>query len=138
MGLLDDITGSVKSALSGGGGQGSLMESIQHLLTSSETGGLAGLVTKFKEKGLGDTIASWIGTGENLPISHDKIQQVLGNNTLQQLAAKAGISTDEISKKLATLLPQVIDKLTPNGKLPEGGKIAEGLSMLKDQFFKKG
>jgi uncharacterized protein YidB (DUF937 family) len=137
MGLLDEITGGIKNALSGGGNQGNLLESVQHLLTSSETGGLEGLVQKFKDKGLGDTIASWISTGENKSITQEKIQQVLGNSYIQQLAAKAGLSTDEISNKLATMLPQVIDKLTPNGKLPEGGKIAEGLNTLKDQFFKK-
>ncbi len=137
MGLFDEITSGLKGALSGGGNQGNLLESVQHLLTSSEAGGLEGLVQKFKDKGLGDTIASWIGTGENKPISQEKIQQVLGNSYVQQLAAKAGLSTDEISNKLATILPQVIDKLTPNGKLPEGSKISEGLNMLMNQFFKK-
>lgn len=134
MGLLDKITGGLKGSLSGGGAAGGLMESIQGLLTSSETGGIDGLVNKFKAKGLGDTISSWIGTGENKPISGVQIQQVLGQDTIKKFADKAGISTDEISKKLAGTLPQVIDKLTPNGKLPEGGKIAEGLNMLKGLF----
>jgi uncharacterized protein YidB (DUF937 family) len=137
MGLLDEITSGLKGAMSQGSGPGSLLDSVKGLLTSAETGGLEGLVQKFKEKGLGDTINSWIGTGENKPITQEKIQQVLGNSYIQQLAAKAGLSTDEISNKLATILPQVIDKLTPNGKLPEGRTIAEGLNMLKDQFFKK-
>ena len=137
MGFLDEITGGLKDALSKGSGQGSLLDSVKGLLTSAETGGLEGLVQKFKDKGLGDTIASWIGTGENKPISQERIQQVLGTGYIQQLATKAGLSTDEISKKLAVILPQVIDNLTPNGKLPEGSKIAEGLNMLKDQFFKK-
>jgi uncharacterized protein YidB (DUF937 family) len=123
--------------LSKGSEHGSLLDSVKGLLTSAETGGLEGLVQKFKEKGLGDTINSWIGTGENKPISEERIKQVLGTGYIQQLATKAGLSTDEISKKLAVMLPQVIDKLTPNGKLPEGGKIVEGLNMLKDQFFKK-
>ncbi|HEX9021543.1 MAG TPA: YidB family protein [Nitrospirota bacterium] len=137
MGLLDQITSGLKGALSGTP-QGGILEGIHGLLTSADTGGLEGLVQKFKDKGLGEVIASWIGTGENQPITQEKIQQVLGNNTIQQLAAKAGVSTDEIAKKLTVMLPEVIDKLTPNGKLPEAGKIAEGLNMLKDQFLKKG
>ncbi len=137
MGLFDQIAGGLKNALSGGS-QGGLVDSIQHLLTSSETGGLDGLVQKFKEKGLGDIMSSWISTGENKAISKDQIQQVLGSGFLQQLAQKAGISADTFSQQLTGMLPQVIDKLTPNGKLPESGKLAEGLSMLKDQFLKKG
>ena len=138
MGLLDQITSGLKGALSSGGGQSGLLDGVKDLLTSASSGGIEGLVKKFKEKGLGDTISSWIGTGENKPITGDQIHQVLGQDTIKKLAEKAGISTDEISKKLASMLPQVIDKLTPNGKLPEEGKIAEGLTMLKDLFGKKG
>ncbi len=137
MGLLDQITSDLKSALSGGSGQSSLLDGVKDLLTNSSTGGLEGLVQRFKEKGLGDTIASWISTGENKVVTNEQIQKVLGSGFIQQLAEKAGISQEKVSQQLAGMLPQVIDKLTPNGKLPEGSKIAEGLNMLKDQFFKK-
>ncbi|HTG01386.1 MAG TPA: YidB family protein [Nitrospirota bacterium] len=137
MGLLDEISGSIKNALAGSNMQGNVLSSIEHLLTSADHGGLQGIVQQFKDKGFGDIINSWIGTGANLPISQDKIQQVLGSGILQQLAQKAGISTDEISKKMTVLLPEVIDKLTPNGKLPESGALAETLNMLKNQFLGK-
>ena len=131
MGLFDQVAGGLKTALTS---QSGLFDGIKDLLTSSETGGIEGLVQKFKEKGLGDIISSWIGTGENQSVTGDQIYQVLGQGAIQKLAEKAGISSADISNGLAGMLPKVIDKLTPNGSLPEGGNVAEGLSMLK-KFF---
>lgn len=67
----------MKDALSQSSGQGGLLDGVKGLLTSAETGGLEGLMQRFRDKDLCDTIASWIGTGENKPISQEKIQQVL-------------------------------------------------------------
>ena len=136
MGLLDQITSDLKSVLSGGSGQSSLLDGVKDLLTNSSTGGLEGLVQRFKEIGLGDTIASWISTGENKVVTNEQIQKVLGSSFIQQLAQKAGISQEKVSQQLAGMLPQIIDKLTPNGKLPESGKVTEGLNMLKEHFLK--
>jgi uncharacterized protein YidB (DUF937 family) len=126
MGLLDQITSDLKSALSGASGQSSLVDGVKDLLTNSSTNGLEGLVQRFKEKGLGDTIASWISTGENKAVTNEQIQKVLGSGFIQQLAQKAGISQEKVSQQLAVMLPQIIDKLTPNGKLPESGTLQKG------------
>ncbi len=88
-----------------------------------------------KNKGMGDIASSWVGTGENQAIDASQLEQVLGNDTIQQIAAKTGLSPDMLSQGLASVLPQVIDKLTPNGTLPEGGLLDEGLSLLKGKFF---
>jgi uncharacterized protein YidB (DUF937 family) len=80
-------------------------------------GGLQGLVNQFKQQGLGATISSWVGTGENQPIAPDQLHQAVGPDVMKELAAKAGMSTDELAKKLATILPTAVDKLTPNGKV---------------------
>jgi uncharacterized protein YidB (DUF937 family) len=90
-----------------------------------------GLVDRFHEQGLGSVVSSWIGTGQNLPISADQIKSVLGNEQVQAIAQKAGISTDSVAANLATLLPQVIDKLTPNGEVPEGSTLQKGLALFK-------
>ena len=66
-------------------------------------------------------MTSWVGTGQNLPISAEQIQNVLGSERVKQFAAKAGISPEVASSKLAELLPAVVDRLTPDGKAPEGG-----------------
>ena len=80
---------------------------------------------------LGDVVSSWIGTGQNQPIAASRIQSGLGSDAIKKLAARMGIAPDAMSAKLAELLPGAIDKLTPNGKLPEGGLLAEALSALQ-------
>ena len=131
MGLLDSIVGQVSGSLSNAGdGQGGLMEVVMGLINNPDTGGIQGLINAFKEKGLGNLVGSWIGSGQNLPISAEQIQAVLGSEQVQAIAQKLGLSTAEISSGLATLLPQVIDKLTPDGQVPEGGMLEQGLALL--------
>ena len=85
--------------------------------------------------GLGDVISSWIGTGSNLPISGSQLQNVLGNDTISRLASQSGLSTENVQSQLAHLLPQVVDKLTPNGQLPAGGDLLSNLTAgLKGLF----
>lgn len=88
-------------------------------LVSPETGGLAGLVQQFQAKGLGQIIQSWVGTGANLPITPQQIQQVIGMEKISQIATRVGLDPVVVSQQLATILPQVINHLTPGGKLPE-------------------
>ncbi len=101
----------------------------------SQQGGIGGIAKLFQNSGLGDVFSSWISTGKNLPISGEQIQQVLGSKQLRDLAGKTGLSTDDLSSKLAEYLPQVIDKLTPNGKIPEGDILSKGLDLLKGKLF---
>ncbi|MGE0083007.1 MAG: YidB family protein [Desulfococcaceae bacterium] len=133
MGLFDSIAEQFGTALSGtdSKGQSGLMEVITDLIGNSEKNGIQGLINAFREKGMGDFISSWIGTGENLPISGDQLQAILGNEYVQAAAQKMGLSSEDISGSLADLLPKVIDKLTPDGSLPEGSLIEHGLDLLK-------
>jgi len=82
-------------------------------------GGLQGLVKQFEEQGLGATARSWIGTGPNQSISPDQVHQVLGADTVKELSAKFGLSPDDLTKKLSSVLPQAVDHLTPEGVLPK-------------------
>jgi uncharacterized protein YidB (DUF937 family) len=135
MGLLDELGKGLLGNLTGGGGQSPLMDVITGLISNPNTGGLSGLVQTFAGKGLGDVIGSWISTGENQPISADQIQHVFGKDQLQGIAEKLGISSQEASGGLAQLLPQIIDKLTPEGSIPQGGLLEQGLGMLKGKLF---
>ncbi len=81
-------------------------------------GGLQGIVSQLENQGLGATVQSWVGTGANQPISAAQVHQAFGAEMIQELAAKAGLSPQELASKLSTALPEVIDKLTPNGKVP--------------------
>ena len=108
MGLLDGLVGGAVGA--------GMVTAVNGLI--EKHGGLQGIVAQFQQQGLGPTIQSWIGTGENLPISPDQVHQALGSDTIQQLAAKLGIPPDQLEAKLSQILPQAIDKMTPGGKLP--------------------
>jgi uncharacterized protein YidB (DUF937 family) len=81
-------------------------------------GGLQGVVSQFEKNGLGPTVKSWVGTGPNQPISPEDVHKVLGPDLLQQLSQKSGLSVPELTQKLSQVLPQAVDKLTPNGTIP--------------------
>lgn len=133
MSLLDGVLGGVVNKVLGGaeGESGSLMQVATNLL--QEQGGLSGLVEKFNQGGLAQQAASWVSKGENLPISAEQIQQVLGNDTVTSLAAKVGISPDQINAGLAQVLPGLIDRLTPDGQIPDdqNSLLGQALGMLK-------
>jgi uncharacterized protein YidB (DUF937 family) len=130
MGLFDSVVG----ALAGGqsGGDSPLLSIVMQLINNPQTGGLGGLVQSFEQGGLGSVVNSWVSTGQNLPISAEQIKAVLGGGKLQEIASQLGVSPDQASGSLAELLPKVVDHLTPNGQLPEGGNLlAEGMDLLK-------
>lgn len=138
MGIFDDLVGKVVGAVKGSQGQqGGLVEGVMGLLTNKETGGLDGLMQTFKQKGLGDVISSWVGTGNNAAITPEQVQEVLGGDVIKQLAEKSGVSVDAAKAQLAELLPSLIDKITPEGKIPEGGLLDKGEELLRGMFSQK-
>jgi len=137
MGLFDEVAGGLlKQVFSSRSEQTGLLEVITGLVKGSEAGGgLEGLAQTFNEKGLGDIISSWIGTGKNLPISPEQIRQVLGSGQVQQIAERLGVSSDQASTALADMLPQVVDKLTPGGSLASGDLLQQDLNLITDKLF---
>jgi len=131
MGLLDSVAGAVLSKVMGGNQNGGMAAIAMELLNSN--GGIGGLLSKFQGAGLADAAASWVGKGENMPISADQISSVLGNGQLAELAAKFGISPEMLSSQLAEHLPSVIDKVTPDGEVNAGSSdiLSSILGMLK-------
>ncbi len=107
MGLLDGVLGGIVGA------------EAMHLLNGviAEHGGLSGLVNTFQEKGLGNIVQSWVGTGVNHAITSDQVHQALGSDMVTQLAAKFGLNAQDLTQKLAQVLPQAVDHLTPNGSV---------------------
>ncbi len=132
MGLFDAVAGQLVGALTGAnqGASGNLMEAVTGLLTNPQTGGLQGLISTFQSQGLGDVVASWVGTGQNLPITAEQLQAVLGNEQVQSMAKGLGISPDLLGGQLAQLLPQVVDKLTPNGEVPQGDGLGAAMGLI--------
>ena len=137
MGLLDSLTQIAGQAMSSGQGRNSLLQVVLGMVQNQQ-GGLGGLVQAFQNKGLGEVAASWVGKGENLPISGDQLQSVLGSDMVSGLASKFGISSEQLSGQLSQMLPQVVDKLTPNGKVESDGGLDMGkaMGMLQGLFNK--
>lgn len=126
MGLLDDI---LKSALGGPSASGaqasSLVESVLELLNDRQGGGLEALIQGFQSQGLGELISSWVGTGANRSISAEQLVRVLGAGRVSDLARRAGLSDSLAPGVLAALLPALIDKLTPDGEVPQRALLAD-------------
>jgi len=119
MGLFDSVMGAVAEQTKQGGDLGSLLGGL--LADNSELGGLSGLVEKFQQNGMGDIVNSWIGQGDNLPVSGDQIARAIGSGPLANIASQLGLDASAVSGQLAQMLPGLIDKLTPQGAVPEGG-----------------
>lgn len=131
MDMFDAVKAGLGGMTGGGSGQSNALGAVLSLLNSQGGGaGLNGLVQAFQSQGLGDVIASWVGTGQNLPISADQLHKALGSNQLSQFASQAGVAPDAAGATLASLLPGIIDKLTPNGQMPSSGQQLPGLDVL--------
>jgi len=145
MGMLDSLLKGAQGGSQGGSALGGLMDivaknpqiisAVAGLLSTRDTsvggsGGLGGLISAFQGKGLGDMMSSWISTGPNPPVSAAQVTDVLGGDTMGQFARKAGIPMGEAGSILAGLLPTVIDKLTPEGKVPDTNSLDTMLSSL--------
>jgi hypothetical protein len=116
--------GGLAASLGGGGGGGAGGAGPQGL------GGLGDLLAAFERNGMGEQVQSWVGTGSNLPLAPEQLQQALGGDVLDGLARQAGVSPAEAGSGLAELLPQLIDRLTPNGQLPQAGGLGDIGSIL--------
>ncbi len=129
------IEGAVKGLAASGNSAGQpMMQIIGALLSNGGPyGGLSGLVQQFNQAGFGQQVASWISTGQNLPITADDLSKVFGGSQLQQMAASAGMDASQFGGQLSQLLPQLIDQMTPQGQLPAGGA-EDALTMLSKMF----
>jgi uncharacterized protein YidB (DUF937 family) len=119
MGILDSLENSpgFRSAL-GQIGAAVLPVVMSEVMGTGSQGGLSAIVAKLEQAGFGDQVKSWIGNGQNLPITADQLRQVLGNDTVRQIAAKYNIPIDQVAEVLAHQLPVAVDQASPDGKLP--------------------
>lgn len=125
MGVLDQIT----SKLGGQDGQEGGLASIQNFFSSN--GGLQGLTEKLSNSGMGKQVQSWVGTGDNEPISGQQVQQAVDPSELHAMAQNAGISDEEASEHLAQAMPQMVNEATPQGQIPQQDPFAKGLDSIK-------
>lgn len=121
MGGLDALLGggNAGSGASSGGGLADVLGGL--LANDGQMGGLGGLVSKFEQAGMGDVVGSWVGNGANQQISPDQVQGALGSDAISGMASKLGINAQTLLPLLASVLPLLINQLTPQGKVPEQG-----------------
>ena len=128
MGFLDDIS----AKLGGQNGQEGGIASLQRMF--SDNGGLHGMTSKLTNSGLGQQVQSWVGTGDNKPISGSQVQQAMDPNEIHQMAAKAGMSDEECSEQVAQALPEMVNKATPQGQMPDSDPFSKGMDAVKRMF----
>ena len=128
MGLLDSILGAASGKNAQSGEANPLIGIVGGLLAQS--GGLEGLANKFSQSGQGNAFQSWVGMGENHPVSNDQIQNVLGSEQVNAIATRMGVDPAIVSTFLAEYLPKIVDKLTPAGKIDPAADHQQGLAAL--------
>jgi uncharacterized protein YidB (DUF937 family) len=124
MGLLNDI----ENQLGGSQGSQNLLAAITSLI--SNNGGLSGIISRFTQNGLGEHVQSWVGNGPNMAVTGDHIRQVFGSQQVQQTAQQLGLEHSQASNMIASILPSLIDKLTPHGQAVSDAEAQQGLSAL--------
>jgi uncharacterized protein YidB (DUF937 family) len=131
MSLLGSVIGAALGGGSqqGGGGNAALLNAVIGMLgqgggggagAAGGLGGLGGLVAKMQQSGLGDVVGSWVGTGQNMPVQPEQLGQALGQDTISSMAGQLGMNNNDLLGQLSQMLPQVVDKLTPQGQVPQG------------------
>jgi uncharacterized protein YidB (DUF937 family) len=130
--MLDGLLNSALGGMMGQGGQAQnpLLQVALQLL--QQNGGIEGMLDKFRQGGYADQAASWQSTGQNIPVSGNALQEVLGTGSIGQIAQQLGMSHNETAGGLAQMLPQLIDQFTPNGEVPDQQDdiVAQALAML--------
>lgn len=136
MGLLDSVLGAVTGGQQAQGGAGGglgglislvannpqLLQAVSSMLANDgAAGGLGGLISKFEQAGLGNLVSSWVGNGQNQSVTGDQLTKVLGSGAIADLAGKLGVSPGAAAGQLSSVLPELINHLTPHGQAPEGG-----------------
>jgi uncharacterized protein YidB (DUF937 family) len=118
MGLFDSVLGAVLNSNAASGGSSGMTQVLEGLL--QQHGGIGGLVGQLAQAGLAEHTQSWVGTGQNLPVSATQIIQALGAGKVGEIAQHLGIDPQQAGTLLAQVLPHVINHFTPNGQLPTG------------------
>jgi uncharacterized protein YidB (DUF937 family) len=125
MALLDSIMG-----MFGKGGGKDVMSQLSAMLTGKggDGLGLSRLIEQFRGAGLGDKADSWVGTGENQPLDPDEVEKAIGSDRLAKMSKQTGESVGALQTDLSKMIPAAVNKLTPDGKMPNPGDL---LGMVK-------
>ena len=130
MGLMEEVLAMAGSTGAQQGQHATALTAIMSYINSPQVGGIAGLQSMFQQGGLGNIVGSWIGSGQNLPVSASQLQNVLHGGALQQAAQQAGMDPSQLTGMMSSLLPHLVDKLSPNGQVPDASALQKMLQGL--------
>jgi len=119
MSLFDSLINETETKFNLGGKGGTLLSALLALVTNKSRGGFAGFLERFNRAGLGDTASSWVKDSANMPISNEQLESVLAQSELENIANQVGTNYETATSAAAFMVPQVVDRLTPNGVLPD-------------------
>ena len=137
MGFIESVaTKMLAKRVSSPEGQQGFLSSICEMINSPQIGGLQGLVEKFKSAGLSNVADAWVAKGPNPAVSKEQLRNVFSADQLRAFGEKLGIDSDDAASNLSEMLPNVVDSLTPDGKLPEGELDCNAaIALLKQRLF---
>jgi uncharacterized protein YidB (DUF937 family) len=137
MGLLDNVMGKLGGQKGEGEGEGGSLQALTKMLSAN--GGVQGLMAKMSSNGLGQQVQSWVGTGENKPVSGAQVSQALDTDSLNKMAQETGSTPEKVSDDVAKVLPEVVNKATPDGQVPKQGDdpLSKGVDAIKGMFAHK-
>ena len=128
---MDDLLGGLMGGRGGAGGGNQMLTALLPVLAGLlADGGLQKILAGFQNKGMGDQAASWVGTGENEPVSPDQVREVVGDDEVGRIAQQLGVSEDQAAGALAEALPQAIDRASPNGQLAPQAELDDAFANL--------
>lgn len=126
--------GGIAGAVLGGGGKGQLLKILLGMLAGGKLGGLDGLMNKFNNNGMQNQLASWVSTRPNEPVSPAQVEQALGTDTVNEIAQQAGMDQTQAAQGLAEVIPQLVDKVTPTGVMPQQYIVSDAIGKLSQRF----
>jgi uncharacterized protein YidB (DUF937 family) len=128
--------GILSNMMGGSGKEGAILGELMKLLKpGGGIGGVQGLVERFQQHGMGGQVQSWLGDGDNQPVSGAQVRQAIGQENVEQVAQGAGVSQQEASDGIAKILPHAVDQLTPGGQVPQGDDLTSRLGGLAGKLF---
>lgn len=135
MGMLDKLKNAEEGVLGVLSGENrEITSALLQMFTHNEQGGLQGIVQSFQQKGLGNVVQSWMGKGQKQPVTKEQIKEGMGEERMQNLATKTGHSPDTVAARLQEVLPEIVSKLTNEGKVPEGNSLQQGINFIKEKL----
>lgn len=138
MGLLDSLISGAVSQMLGGGNKANLINLVLGMLQGggggTQAGGLGSIIEQFTRAGFGQQAQSWVGTGANMPIGPEDLMKVFGQGQLQQWGQQLGLNPQETAGSLSSVLPEIINQLTPKGQVTQGNEFDSLLSALRGKL----